>query len=135
MLSWMLVSARSPPARARPAACWAKRAASAYAPVVTAMFARAAQMVSSTRHSGLAWRALASAARRRRFSAPLTSARLEPNSALTARARVARVFGRAGQRQRRLAVQQQGIACGDLAGREAGQYGKRGVDVAGGDRP
>ena len=47
---------------------------------------RAAQMVSSTRQSGLAWRALASAARRHSSSAPVTSARFDANTALTARA-------------------------------------------------
>ena len=48
--------------------------------------------------------------------------------------RVARVLGRAGQLQSRLAVQQQGCTQ-ILAGREAGQDRKRGVDVAGVDRP
>ena len=54
--------------------------------VVTAMFERAAQMVSSTRQSGVSRRALASAARRHSSSAPVTSARMEANTALTARA-------------------------------------------------
>lgn len=76
----------SPPVRAWPAACSARRAASANAPVEFAMFERAAQMASSTRQSGVAWRALASAARRQSSSAPATSARLEANSALTASA-------------------------------------------------
>ena len=49
--------------------------------------------------------------------------------------RVARVRGRAGQLQGRLAVQQQGPPGPDLARREAGQDRKRGVNVAGVDRP
>ena len=49
--------------------------------------------------------------------------------------RVARVRGRAGQVQGRFAVQQQGVSVRDLARREAGQDRKRGVNVAGVDRP
>jgi hypothetical protein len=45
------------------------------------------------------------------------------------------VPGRAGQLQGRLAVQQQGVPVRDLARREAGQDRKRGVNIAGVDRP
>jgi hypothetical protein len=68
------------------AACLARRAASAGAPVVIAMLERATQMVSSTRQSGVSRRALASAARRHSSSAPVTSPRLDANMAVTARA-------------------------------------------------
>jgi len=86
MVSSTEASARSPPSRAIRAACSAKSAASASAPRVLAMFDRAAQTVASTRQSGVSRRALASAAWRHSASAPVTSARFEANTALTAKA-------------------------------------------------
>ena len=118
------------------AACSARRAASANAPAVNAMFERASQMTSSTRQSWGSRRSLASAARRHSSSVTVTSAAMgrEPGADRQGE-RVARVRGRAGQLQGRLAVQQQGLPGRDLARREAGQDRKRGVNIAGVDRP
>ena len=69
-----------------PAARSSRRAASANAPAVNAMFERASQMTSSTRQSWGSRRSLASAARRHSSSVTVTSARWDANMALTARA-------------------------------------------------
>ena len=93
-------------------------------------------MTSSTRQSWGSRRSLASAARAAQFlgDGHIRAIGREPGADRQGE-RVARVRGRAGQLQGRLAVQQQGVPGPDLARREAGQDRKRGVNIAGVDRP
>ena len=135
MASWREASATSPPAARcrRPVRRNGRRLRTRR--VCNAMFDRAAQMVSSTRQSGLSRRALASAARRHSSSVTVTSARAGgEHGADRESERIAGVPGRAGQPEQPLRRPATTVLP-DLARRKAGQHRERGVDIARVDRP